>query len=565
MPLSTEVSPRPKGLGLYLVFAVLYLFVVMPALKAPFIFDDGPGIVENPAVHAQSLRGVFRGSLTDSTPYGRPVVLLSLWLNQTLFGGYPFPFRVFNLLLHLFNGFLLLSFLRELPWPEQEKADPRVPLMVALLWLFHPLTTNVSLYIVQRAEGLMVLFYLLTLLWANRALSREGNASSKAWRWAALSAWLGMFCKESMVTIPAAVFFLDLGFHQGSIKQAFQKHKQGYLLLLSSWIPLFFVMTVWPRRHSVGAGDEVGALDYLFQQAWILPDYLLKILRPFPLHLDYWFLEPGHLSIAAGAVFLGLTFGWSLWKTLQGRPSACLVLLAFVVLSPTSSVIPVHSMPGAEYRMVLPLAFLLAAAGFTLSGRMNARLLPFLSLLLLGYFGFHSHLRARQLREPETVWAQILGRFPDHPRALNELAMFAEKRGELESARRLLRQAMDHWPQLGDAYANLGMLEGRHGNAVEAERLLAMSVERWPFSSPAWSNYGIALAQTGKLADAEQAFLRAISLAPHLPEPPFNLAILHFTRQNWEQGLSFLQQTLALDPNHAGALRIEADLRRNRP
>jgi hypothetical protein len=48
-------------------------------------------------------------------------------------------------------------------------------LAVALLWLVHPLNTEAVTYIIQRAESLMGLFYLLTLYCFIRGAKSEGN------------------------------------------------------------------------------------------------------------------------------------------------------------------------------------------------------------------------------------------------------------------------------------------------------------------------------------------------------------------------------------------------------
>ena len=53
---------------------------------------------------------------------------------------------------------------------------------VAMLWALHPLQTEAVTYVVQRAESLMGLFYLLTLYLAIRALD---SPTPRRWQLAA--------------------------------------------------------------------------------------------------------------------------------------------------------------------------------------------------------------------------------------------------------------------------------------------------------------------------------------------------------------------------------------------
>src|SRR2546423_137761 len=81
---------------------------------------------------------------------------------------------------------------------------------VALLWVAHPLQTESVTYIVQRAESLMGLFYLLTLYAFVRGATAAERATRLRWFGAALGACLlGMGTKEVMATAPLLVLLYD--------------------------------------------------------------------------------------------------------------------------------------------------------------------------------------------------------------------------------------------------------------------------------------------------------------------------------------------------------------------
>lgn len=575
---TTEIdSVFPRGIWFLLTAWVVYVCIVAPAWNAPFIFDDGPGIVENPAIASSSLSQILFSSPSDVTPYGRPMVSLSLAINQAIAGYTPWFFRFFNLVLHGLNAVLVYALLRNLMALSGGKAAKSEPVAIAAatLWLFHPLGTNVSLYIVQRAEGLVIFFLLLTLYSACRALGKRvpsrlchGNRDDVWPRWTVTFCALGMLSKESMVIAPVAVYLLDVSMVSRSFTEPLRRRWRWYAALASTWLILVAVMLIWPRRYSVGTESGLGALQYFVVQMEVLGGYLLKAVWPAELHLDYWIFEPtGWLPVVIGFVVLLVLFVISSVATCKGSPFGYLGLLAFLVLAPTSTFIPVRSMPGAEYRFYLPALAVISAGvlvAWMLSQRVSSRYGRDVFLILIVVWGiglaFRTHLRAQDFDSPEKIWSQVRDKFPKNVRALNALGNFAMDANKIDKAREFFQQSIEFHPEHGDAYANLGMLEGQSGNLEMARVHLEKSVELWPFSASTWSNLGITHVGLGNRELSEEAFLRALRVGPHLPEPNYNLGILYLQEERWDEGRAQIRRTLQLDPHHPGANSIRQQL-----
>ena len=83
-------------------------------------------------------------------------------------------------------------------------------MVIALIWVVHPLQTQSITYLIQRAESLMGLFYLLTLY----CVIRGAGSPRGGWWYAAaiISSALGMGSKAVMVTAPVAVLLYDRAF-----------------------------------------------------------------------------------------------------------------------------------------------------------------------------------------------------------------------------------------------------------------------------------------------------------------------------------------------------------------
>ena len=141
------------------------------SLGAPFIWDDQTAIVTN-----QTLQHLWPLSdpLTPprETPVaGRPLVNLSRSPSTTRFGGLTVTgYHAVNIAIHIACALLLFGIVgRTLAGPRIPsgvgRRGERAPLWLSrLLWLVHPLQSEVVDYVTQRSESLMALFFLLTLV-----------------------------------------------------------------------------------------------------------------------------------------------------------------------------------------------------------------------------------------------------------------------------------------------------------------------------------------------------------------------------------------------------------------
>src|SRR5262249_25035110 len=147
-------------------------------------------------------------------------------------------YHVVNIAIHLICGLLAFGVVRrtlELPRMRARFGGSSANLAgaAALLWVVHPLNSEVVDYLTEGTEPLMALFYLLTLYASMRAVGERMAATGRAWGAAAgdrasggwhgiaiVAAGLGMACKESMVTVPIVVALYDRVFVFDSLRDA---------------------------------------------------------------------------------------------------------------------------------------------------------------------------------------------------------------------------------------------------------------------------------------------------------------------------------------------------------
>jgi len=155
--------------GLLLAALVAAVIIVyLPGLTGPLLFDDytnlSPLGADGGVTDWVSFRNFVFGNA--SGPSGRPVSMLSFLIDAQNWPPYIAAFKYTNILIHLLNGLLLcwlsIELFQVLGLSTQRSS--MFGLLVAALWLLHPLNVSTTLYVVQRMTQLMTLFGLASLL-----------------------------------------------------------------------------------------------------------------------------------------------------------------------------------------------------------------------------------------------------------------------------------------------------------------------------------------------------------------------------------------------------------------
>ena len=183
--------PRFARFWAPLLIALAGLAAYANSFSGSFVFDDADSIAENPTIRRLWPPGAALsppgGGITVS---GRPFLNLTLACNYALGGTNVSGYHAANLAIHVLAGLVLFGIAR-----RTLRSNPVLAFAIALIWTVHPLQTESVTYIVQRAESLMGLFYLLTLYCfirgagagARPAADRRCGSGSPASR--ASSAW----------------------------------------------------------------------------------------------------------------------------------------------------------------------------------------------------------------------------------------------------------------------------------------------------------------------------------------------------------------------------------------
>jgi tetratricopeptide (TPR) repeat protein len=608
--------------GGLLVIAALVAY--RNSFSVPFLYDDVPAIPDNPTIrHLWPIGPVLSppGRLTTS---GRPIVNLSLAINYAFGKTDVAGYHALNLAIHILAGLTLFGLVRRTLLRQgyggqalasldatrafqisdlkskivegpattpSETSNLRFEIaadatllafIIAAIWMLHPLQTESVTYIVQRAESLMGLFYLLTLYCFVRSTNETGKRqeatgqwpetarqnpdatqplssrlsplASRLWQAASiLSCLLGMASKEVMVSAPLMVLLYDRTFITGSFREAWQKRRYYYLGLAASWLLLGFlvVSTGGSRNGSAGFSSGLPWWTYALTQLPAIAHYLRLSLWPYPLIFDYGtavLTQAGQVMPAAliiTALAIGTVIGLRRWPAIGFAG-----VWFFAILAPSSSIVPVVTETMAEQRMYLPLAavIVLVVLGiYAWAGRLGAYLLLAVAVLL----GFFTFQRNQAYASTLSIWSDTVAKRPENARAHNNLGEILFKAGQKTEAVQQYQEAVRLKPADPDYHYNLATALSDTGRAQESLGQFEETMQLVPDYAPAHLNYGLALMKAGQASKAIEHYREALRINPDYAEAYNELGIALGQTGQMPEAIAQFEQALRIDPDEA--------------
>ena len=565
-------SQSLRILAAVVVIIAAGLWAYHNSFSGPFIFDDAGSIAKNPNIRQLwPIWEVFQ-TQAGETAAGRPVLSLSLALNYQVSGLEVWSYHAVNLAIHILAALTLFGLIRRTLLCEKLRArfgqaSFSLALICALIWMLHPLQTGSVTYIVQRAESLMGLFYLLSLYCAIR-----GFSSTKRPRWyifAILACALGMGTKEVVATAPFVVWLYDRIFVSRSFKEALTRRWGLYGGLAGTWVIFGVLAFTSPRGESVSfAFEDLSWLEYAMTQCQVIVGYYLKLsFWPYPLVLDYgWPIVRSFGQIVPHALVL-VTLLVGTVVALRYWPSwGFLGVWFFVILAPSSSFVIIISEVAAEHRMYLPLAAVVVAvvlggyvilARWSISGTQRAGLSQNLGYILAGgvivTLGLLTIKRNYDYASEFSIWDATVIACPDNPRAYNNRGRTYWVNGEHELAIRDFDAAIKLNSSFAGAYYNRGITYLSKGEPDRAIHSLDKAIELNPADAQAYNDRGLAYSSKGKLDRGIDDFNRSIDLDPGSAEAHNNRGFIYGLKSQYERATRDFNKALELDPSYASA------------
>lgn len=542
--------------------SALTIGLYIHSLNNHFFFDDLPNIVENPYIRNPMDIALFLKGLETHQGWFRAMPTYSFALNYHVHQFNVFGYHLVNLILHLLSGFLvyfIARYLFLLTFKQKEDSiyksssleDKEIVLLslfTAMIFVAHPIQVNTVAYIVQRNEGMSAFFYLLGFF-----LFIKGSLNKGMKKWFYLTgtgfSFLGsVFSKEIGFTLPVILILFDFLFLCKTGEEIKKRLKIYLPLLLAVTIYIAFFLRGGLFYQFVKGAEEWRWTPWenLLTQSNVIIQYLKLLLLPLPsqLNIDHdfqvstsLFEYPTYLS----AAIIVLLFILALFLTRKNRLVSFSIFWFFVVLAPTSSVLPIWDIM-VEYRLYLPLlsyAFLLALVVHYLfnffrkylSLKLSLGLVFGLPCLLLAFYSHVTLHRNYVFKDELTVWSDSAKKSPYKMRVRHNL---------------------------GRAYFNKGIID----DAIrEGEIALELSADIKNKTNVKFilNLLGGGYFRKGENEKALDLFRRATEIDPNYATSYYNMSCVYAKKNEKKEALKYLRKGISLNQLYKEKARVDRD------
>ena len=563
-----------------LLLLVLAFGAYLNADHELFLFDSKHiEQVEQTGGALGAVRDFLHGQLNPDAPLTFLTFALNRAFNESVgLDGFEITsFLLVNILLHGLNGLLVLILLRGLLKlaGADDMANSWILVLLAALFVVHPIHASSVAYIIQRRGLLATTFYLLGVISFLRVRATSGldgtwTRGRLAWLVAVpVFYWLSLRAKNLGLTLPLTCLVIEV-FLRAQERVPWKKIVAllgGMLMLSSAAIFVFlgkrgFVNVASLSIGHFGPEPTWGLWEHFLTESRVIVHYWKLLLLPLP----QWSCIDHDFSVSAGffdglagvsVAFHGVLLAVAVWAARRQRFLVAMGVAWFYV-----TLIPYAFLPQpevfAEYKTYLPsVGLILVLAGLLrLPGRqVSARLqIAVLVIVITGLMAL-TVSRNTIYQSRVNLWTDAVQKSPGKWRTHYNLGVALAEEESYAEAEHHYSEALRLEPRLYLAHSNLaGILaeQGRHDEAIVHYREVLVL---HPESSLAHYRLANTLARAGQTDEAVHHYLAALAIEPDLVEAHANLGIVLVRGDRLNEGIEHLRTAARLRPDSAAIQR----------
>ena len=472
--------------SLILGLAAVTFLAYWPCLNGDFVWDDDAWTLKLRGLH-QNLPGLVQiwTNLTALQQY-YPLTATTFWIDYHVWGFWPLPYHVENILLHILAAVLFWRLLRRLQVPGASVAMG--------IFALHPLMVESAGWITERKNVLSLVLYLgalhcygqFTYFWSEANTSNPDGANKTKWRWyyGAFIFFLGAYLAKATAFSLPAVLLLVCWWKRGRLRA-----REDLLPTLPFWAMAvgLGLLTSWLERTHVGARGpdwDISFLERCLIAGRALWFYVGKLVCPLNLCFIYpkWQLDTGSIRqwLWPGTALLALLLLWTARRRIGRGPLVAILFFAgtlFPLLGFFNGYFMRYSFVCDHWCYLSSLGLVaLGGAVLTLSAEWlnNQSLLRVFKVIVLMWLAVLTWRHTGMFTDSETLYRTTLAVNPNADLAHNNLGLLLAQAGELDEAISHLQKAVDLRPTSAHAHNNLAnafRVTGQPRQAVEQYEL----------------------------------------------------------------------------------------------
>lgn len=531
----------------YLIILLTTLVSYFNTAKHDFVLDDDVVFIKNSFV--QEGVSAIPDILSHGFLYGfnqkndqsyRPLVLINFAIEKSIFGNNSSALHILNMLYYallcciLFN-FLSLLFKQEQPW---------IAFWITLLFIVHPVHTEVVANIKGRDEILHAIFLILSFTYALKYVDEQ---KARPIAFSLLFFFCALLCKEMAVTyialLPLTLWvFRDLKIKQIAITTSyFGGVLLAYFLLRNAILDtITFEEKMKVINNGLAAAENYP--DQLATTFLIFGNYVKLLFFPSPLSWDYSY---PHFPIVS-----------------FGNPTVIVVLIALLTIGVIALLkLPAKSKIAYTFFFFI-ISFSIVSNFFILIGStMGERFLFFPSIAFCIFVVLVLKMLTEKMKKNKTnvLTATVL---------LISIAFMLktiDRNKDWENNISLFLAGAEATPNNSRAISALATVHRLSGeqSKTQADQLkyytkainaYKRSIQLLPGNSDAHYNLGVVYMATGQDDKAKVSFQNVINLEPTNVNALNNLGVIYFRSFQFQQAIPLFEKCLEVNPNFQNAI-----------
>ena len=589
-----QVSPadQKKQLRMIaLVCAIVAVLLYANTLTHGYTVDDGTVMESNKIV----TKGISAIPEIFSTPYRkgfwerkdalyRPLSLVMFAIEWQIAPKQPWLGHIINVLLYGITAFALFFFMSRL----MANKPPWIPFVVTLLFIVHPVHTEVVANIKSRDEILSFLFSIASCY----SLVRYVQESKRS-QIVASAGWylLALFSKESAITL-FAVFPLMIWFFTKKTWKEIIPLCTPYAGVAALFLVIrFMVLKTMSSNYELQLINNslVGATDFSQRFAtavFIMGKYLLLLFAPVHLVFDYSYNTIPLVKIGSAEFFISLIvyialIYYCIRNFSKRDPVAFGILFFLISMSLVSNVFMLIEATMAERFLYTPSLGFCISLVLVLNNLIQSKSLPknislqkaltkqpvaLIILIMCVLFSIRTFARNLDWKNNLTLLSRDVQTSPSSARiryAYGSALLIEEALKEKNETKKqdYLRASIDELekgvaiiPEYADAWYHLGVAYKELSDHANAVRCFEKSKSYRPFKdAEMYVSEGLAYGGLGKYPEAIADLTKATEMDPKSSEAFNNLGLQLGDAGKIEESLKALNRAVELKPSFSKA------------
>ncbi|MEO8086987.1 MAG: tetratricopeptide repeat protein [Bacteroidota bacterium] len=591
-------KPVKKKMAIHgIVIAVLGFLLYANSIQNDFALDDYSVIKKNWVVKQGT--SAYSTILSTSYRYGyrdsddelyRPLPLMVFATIWQFFPNNPAPFHLLNVLLFAITGFVLYNLLKRI----FHGVNALMPFSAALLFMVHPLHTEVVANIKSIDEILSFLFVLLSV---DKILDYIDSGMMKKIVLAWVFFFLAFLCKEGTIVMLVVIPLILAMFTNAGKAKIIQ-----IALVLSSAAFIFLAI----RANALGGlavGKNFAIQENVLVSApnvgirlatifYVLFQYIRLLVLPYPLSCDYSFKQLDLASWGEALPWVSLLFYAGIafialrnYKTNKLLSFGILFFLGSIALY-SNILMTIGSLFAERFlytavlgfaivivwllmkAMKIPLAAESKKAGDEIFNRGNQKMFIMLAILIVPC-SFITVSRNADWKDTVTLFTKDVVNAPNSAllqfnfanelkveKAANETDVNI-KNSILDSSIMHYKKALEIYPQYNEVYEQLGLAYYYRGMDSLAFVNVTKAIDLEPGRSTAYNSLGtIYFSKAKDYKKALELYLRSVELNPNYIDGWRNAGAAYGTLGQYDKAIDAFQRVLKLDPVNVTVLKF---------